>query len=181
MNWLFLLVGAWRIWLGGGILKDWPLKNGVEWLQYVLILTLALFASDSWRHGVTNGIGLLVLARIYGHGPWFHIPLKLDPDGDFIMDILMKFLPKDGEIGWWIYGVIRYELVAVAWSTMLFFQHSEGWYGPLVGVTTMLLFARLFIKYQSRLPTFHDKGSEAQNWNELVGWSAIGLALTLTQ
>src|SRR5690348_17059652 len=66
MTWLWLLLGVWRSWLGGGIGKDFAKP-----VQLPAVALLAVAAS--WHHPIyimaVNAAMVIILARGYGHGP----------------------------------------------------------------------------------------------------------------
>jgi hypothetical protein len=179
MIYIYLLLGLWRSWLGGGIGKDWPMHNGLRAVQCVLLALLSMVATHpNWQVGAINAVGLLVLAVGYGHAPMLRYPL-----GDKRKDILLDAVggPGGGIPRYFAYAGLRYMVPAVAWAGALWAMEA-AWAGPLVGAWAIILayFAfTMVVSHGAKLPTFTAPGDEAGNWAELVGWSAMGLALTM--
>jgi hypothetical protein len=175
---IFPLLGLWRSWLGGGIGKDWPFKSGLTWLQYALALLLVYAATwhDPWQVTAIDGVGVILLARIYGHGPMLQFPLGTK-DGDFILSIVGG--AGGGVLRYFAYAAIRYVLPAVIWSAGLWYVHAP-YTGPVIGSMAVVVAYFAFtcaVHKGVKLPTFATPGDEAANWSELVGWTALGAAL----
>ena len=71
MELLWLTLGLWRCWLGGGIGKNWPIKSGITSLQLAAALLLVYLATWplTWQLTLIHAIGVLAIARLHGHGP----------------------------------------------------------------------------------------------------------------
>lgn len=173
---LFLMLGLWRSWLGGGIGKDFPPKF-LTGTQYIALLGLVMAASwPNWRVGGVNALGLLLLARGYIHGPMLRYPLGYNPK-DTILYLVGG--PGGGTSRYLAYATIRYVGFSLPWAVALYFLDAV-WWAPIAGawliVSTYFLFTRL-VDAGVHLPTFTTPGDEAANWSELVGWTLMGFAL----
>lgn len=176
MGLLWLLLGIWRCWLGGGIGKDWPMKSGLRYVQYSAALLLVYFATWplSWELTLIHAIGVLALARIYGHGPMLQVPLKPDPDGDLIYELASNV--RSPELRWWTYAWIRYGPIGAVWG--LTAEVAGGHFaGPCLTAWPIMIAYRVTWMLRGKLPTMTTAGDETQNWAELVGWSAAGALL----
>lgn len=176
MSFLFLLLGLWRCWLGGGIGKDWPVKSGLRYVQLIALLLLVYAATwhASWQITLIDAIALLAIARGYGHGPMLQIPLKPDPDGDVIYDLVAGI--ESQVLRWWAYAGFRYVLPAFVWGLVLALA-GGGFAGPFCAGIAIVLGYRLSWALRDLLPTMTTPGDETQNWAELVGWTAAGFML----
>lgn len=180
MTYLFLFLGLWRSWLGGGIGKDWPTAHGLMWVQYVALVSTMFAASGDWRIGAVNASMALLLARGYGHGPMLGYPLNDDPDGDFILKLVGG--AGGGTPRWFSYAGIRYVIPGAFWSLALALL-SMNWWGPSAGAASIIvvyyIMARLKKRFPALLPTFTTLGDEAANWSELIGWTLLGIMLMI--
>lgn len=182
MNYLFLALGLWRSWLGGGIGKDWPITKGLGMLQYAAAILLAFAANHwAWKIGLIDGLGIIALARVYGHGPMLRYPLNDDPDGDFILSAVGG--PGGGTLRYLSYGAIRYLVPALAWTVARAVVGHPG-IAPLCGAVGIIVcyyaFTRIKAVWGEALPTFTTPGDESSNLSEIVGWTILGACLALS-
>lgn len=177
MIWLFATLGLWRCWLGGGIGKGWPVKSGLTYVQYSAALLIAFLATwhSAWPVTLVDGVGILALARWHGHGPMLQMPLKPDPDGDFLFAIADH--AGSAESKWWFYAWLRYGLPGIVWAVALEFAGVSG-EGPFFGSILIMATYRLTWALKP-LPTMTTPGDETQNWAELLGWTALGVSRAL--
>ena len=177
---VYLLLGAWRSWLGGGIGKDWPTRHGIAWVQYLALAAVPFGASwPDWHLALTNYIGVLLLARGYGHGPMLSLPIGPDPDGDWIYDYIARWVPNL-EARWWVYSLVRYVGFSGPWAAALAVQGYQ-WAGPVAGALLIVITFRALWPIRAKLPTLNDVGNQAQNWTEIIGWTLLGAALVLVE
>lgn len=156
MSALWVILGSWRLWLGGGIGAGF-----LKWAQLPVLVLLAFDASPVWWPFIINAIGLLVLARGFPHG------------------YMLKY--QGNPVRYLAFATARYIAPGVWWSTMLWYV-GQPWPGPVVGsvvIVTSYFGFTLAIYRGVRLPTFTHPGDEGGNWAELVGWTGLGVALWL--
>lgn len=179
MEFAFLFLGLWRCWLGGGIGKDWPVKSGLRYVQLIAILLLVYIATwhAPWHITLIDAIAILLVARGYGHGPMLQIPLKPDPDGDLIYDLVADI--ESNVLRWWAYGAVRYVLPGFVWALTLVVA-GGGFVAPFFGTIAIVMTYRATWALRGKLPTMTTPGDETQNWAELVGWSILGALLAIT-
>lgn len=176
MEFLFLLLGLWRCWLGGGIGKDWPVKSGLRYVQLIALLLLVYAATwhASWQVTLIDAIAIALIARGYGHGPMLQIPLKPDPDGDFIYDLVAGI--ESQVLRWWAYAGVRYIAPAMVWGLALAIAGGK-FLAPVSFGCVIVLAYRTTWALRGHLPTMTTPGDETQNWAELMGWTAAGFML----
>jgi len=176
MSFIFLTLGLWRSWLGGGI----PPKGR----NVVQVLTLAaICVGATWGDWVRGGVSFLALfamARIAPHGPMNKFPLG-EKSTDFILRAVGG--PGGGVGRYLAYAGLRYGVLAGLWAGALQWLGYVP-YGPLAGTVGLVLVYLAFTVTVSRgasLPTFTHPGDEAGNWGELTGWTVLGAALVITE
>lgn len=171
MHLLFLTLGLWRCWLGRGIGDGFPVAKGLTYVQYAAALLLVYIATwaDPWQITLVDAIGVLALARIYGHTPMEGWPLKADPD-DFILKIVGG--PGGGYARYLAYAGIRYMIPAVVWGCALVLV-GGSFHAPIIGTAWIIAWYVILARVGK-----HDFfGMQWPNWSQLIGWTGLGLAL----
>lgn len=169
-------------WLGLGVARLTQGGGFGRGLRTVGVSGIAILAGlgsshQSWPVIVANAIGIITLATL-PHGPMLSLPIKADPDGDFIYDKLVNPDHSD-EARWWEYSLIRYTGVAAVWSLALLILGAKGWWLPAWGATFIPVLYRALWFFYGKLPTFNRPGDQVENWTELLGWTILGACMTL--
>jgi hypothetical protein len=178
MSFIFLALGLWRSWLGGGIGAGFPPKLGTVTRYLALAVICAAATGGDWTQGGVAFVALLAMARALPHGPMNRFPLG-QKSADFILSTVGG--PGGGIARYLAYAGLRYGVAAVICAGVLHWLEYTP-YGPILGVCGLILTytgCTYAVHAGARLPTFTHPGDEAGNMGELIGWTLLGLALAL--
>lgn len=183
---IWLLLGPWRWWVGRGS-DVWPsfIGNGLaRIIQYVTLIAVGTVCASNWLLGLTTAACIVGLTSP-GHTPMLYGPNQVVPPARIkgIELILWNLANKfgDGELRWWMFGLLRYVMLSVILATVLIVQGARlGW---LVIPGTVLLVASYRVAaalVPMRSPFRHVDGSEDHiQYAEMFGWAWLGLALAV--
>ncbi len=166
------LLGLWRLWLGGGFGRSPVL------LQYAALFALCFGAGfvhhAPWYLSLIDALGILFLARAYGHGPMLSLPIGQRTDG--APDEIYKLIAgiKDDELRWWAYSLIRYPCFACPWALGRMIAGVDMFELPIIGALFIVILYRVLWTFREALPHFAIPGDQVENWTELLGWTFLG-------
>lgn len=176
---MLAILGLLRLWLGGGIGRC-PDAIALLLVFPLTFLNWGVTAADSstWYLPLIDAIGILFLARGYGHGPMLTLPISQRTDGD--PDEIYRLVSwiKNDELRWWAYSLWRYPVFTGPWVLARMFAGHEYAAAPAIGALFIVILYRCLWPFRNALPQFDRPGDQVQNWVELVGWGFLGALLS---